>query len=64
MYQLSTWSGISTSVPIYRIHGAKDKAFPLQDLRNIDNLLPDGDHFLVWKEAAIVSRWIVEILQK
>ena len=64
MYQLSRWRGLETAVPIYRIHGTKDQAFPLRYLRNIDNLLPDGDHFLVWKEAALVSRWMIEILQK
>ncbi|MEM1219412.1 MAG: hypothetical protein AAGH79_10885 [Bacteroidota bacterium] len=63
LLQLAKWEGSETSVPINRMHGAKDKAFPLQDLQNIDNLLPQGDHFLVWKEAVIVSRWIIEILQ-
>ena len=57
---LSNWTGsnVPTSTQICQIHGAKDKTFPISRIKNPDYLLPDGDHFMVYKKAKAVKSFI------
>lgn len=54
---LSTWHSptSSPSPPPFQIHGARDRTFPLKHLHNPSHILPEGDHFMVYKDPAPVS---------
>lgn len=57
---LSNWTGanVPTSTQISQIHGAKDKTFPISRIKDSDYVLPDGDHFMVYKKAKAVKSFI------
>ena len=60
--QLSMWSNLasSTGTTIIHIHGDFDKTFPISLINNPNVIIPNGDHFMVYKQPDIIS----EILNK
>ena len=55
--QLSMWSsaGSPNGTAIVHLHGDLDKTFPLALIDNATFIIPKGDHFMVYKQAAIIS---------
>jgi pimeloyl-ACP methyl ester carboxylesterase len=53
LYELATWYTPETpsSTRIYQIHGHRDKTFPIGLISKPEVVIPDGGHFMVYKQA-------------
>ena len=62
---LSEWK--NTPVPpatkITRIHGSRDKTFPINRIKYPEYLVEDGDHLVVYKEGKLISKLIEKALK-
>ncbi|NNF21767.1 MAG: hypothetical protein HKN67_07485, partial [Saprospiraceae bacterium] len=47
-------------VNIHIIHGSQDKTFPIQSLNKVSFRIKDGGHFMVYKHAEEISKFINE----
>ncbi len=60
---LSCWQGVDKlACPIVHIHGDQDKTFPLHLIEKPVLAVNSGGHFMVYKQAKIVSDLILENL--
>ncbi|MDX2245507.1 MAG: alpha/beta hydrolase [Bacteroidia bacterium] len=55
--QLVGWKGVKTPVEIARLHGNRDRVFPIRKTKNPD-ILKNGNHFMIYQEAALISEWV------
>ena len=57
---LLEWKGAEPlTIPIYRIHGAKDRVLPLRTSRGIE-IIPDGGHMVSLSHGPTVNRFLRE----
>lgn len=47
---------------LYRIHGGRDKIFPVRMQTNIDKEIPEGGHFLIVTDAELIQNYIKKLL--
>jgi pimeloyl-ACP methyl ester carboxylesterase len=57
--QVLNWKG--ASVPVFHIHGTKDKLLPLKN-KNADAIIAGGGHFMVYNKAEDVELVIESVL--
>lgn len=64
LHALSIWK--PPSIPntnIYHIHGQNDRTLPVRGLLEPDKVLPAAGHFMVFKHANLISKYIHETLE-
>ena len=47
---------------LYRIHGGRDKIFPVRMQKNIDKEIPEGGHFMIVTDAELIQNYIKKLL--
>ena len=58
---LSCWQGLDRGAcPIFHLHGDQDKTFPLHLIEKPVQVVKGGSHFMVYKQAQLVSDLILE----
>jgi pimeloyl-ACP methyl ester carboxylesterase len=58
--QVVCWQPVSLSCPVLRIHGSRDRTFPIKPEGIFT--IEDGDHLLVYKHGSAISRRIDDFL--
>jgi pimeloyl-ACP methyl ester carboxylesterase len=58
LYQLAIWEGPSEPVDVRQIHGAKDRTFPIQKLKEVDHVVEDGNHMMVYYQSEVLKELI------
>jgi pimeloyl-ACP methyl ester carboxylesterase len=59
IHQLINWSGNADPVPLFHIHGTRDKVFP-RSFVQADHWVEGGNHFMVYQRADEISGLIVD----
>lgn len=61
---ISVWDTpeIPTSTHIYQAHGTKDRTFPFGRIKNADQVIKGGGHFMAYKRTAEINPFLAEIL--
>lgn len=49
---------------IFQIHGAKDKTFPMDLIKQPDKIIENGGHIMVYKQPAIVGEILIKELKQ
>lgn len=54
---LSKWQTpkVPPNTEIFRLHGKKDRTFPAKLIKEVDHLIPDAGHFMVYKNPELIS---------
>ncbi|MEZ4774688.1 MAG: alpha/beta hydrolase [Bacteroidia bacterium] len=61
--QLVHWRGLSLETPVIRLNGGRDKVFPVNKIQK-SNILKNGNHFMIYQQAGLISEWIVLQIEK
>ncbi len=63
--KFSAWQELPPSdTPVHSIHGTNDKTLPHSLLRQVDELVNEGSHIMLFNRAAEVSRLILRVLDQ
>ena len=64
--ELSKWQTpqVPPKTKVVQIVGDKDKTFPIKNIKSPDLVIKDGGHFMTFKQADLISEYIVREIQK
>ena len=64
--ELSKWQTphLPSSTKIFQVVGEKDKTFPIKNIKSPDVVVKNGGHFMTYKKADLISKYIVIEIQK
>ena len=64
--ELSLWQtpSLPERTKLFHIHGENDKTFPLKKISRPDYVVPNGSHFMVYKQPELISRIVAGELGK
>lgn len=57
LQQTFEWKGVDVNCPILRLHGNKDRIFPIRKVPTCA-VIRDGGHLMIKTHASVISEWI------
>jgi pimeloyl-ACP methyl ester carboxylesterase len=58
------WEAPRVDVPTIRIHGTKDRVFPISKVKKVDIIIDGGNHFMIFERSTEISRRLMNELEK
>ncbi len=57
---ISSWQEpvLPRGTQVIHIHGTRDRPFPYKYIGQVDHVIPDGDHLMIWKRSAEIARLV------